>query len=62
MVFRVGILTKDEEGETNGSVFVETDFHSFDVRFRFRVARGSLHTVPRELVFDPVFPVRSFQN
>ena len=57
MVFRVGILTKDEEGETKGSVFIETDFHSFDVHFRFRVARGSLHTVPRELIFDPVFPV-----
>ena len=52
-------MTKDVEGETNGTVFVDTDYHHFKVAFRFTVARGSLHTVPRELNFDPVFPVRS---
>lgn len=57
MVFRIGIMTKDVEGETNATVFVDTDYHSFKVAFRFTVARGSLHTVPRELNFDPVFPV-----
>ena len=57
MVFRIGIMTKDVEGETNGTVFVDTDYHHFKVAFRFTVARGSLHTVPRELNFDPVFPV-----
>lgn len=56
MVFRIGVLTKESEGENSGSVFVDTDYHRFDVDFRFTVARGSLHTVPRDLAFDPVFP------
>ena len=51
-------LTKEREGATEATVFVDTDFHSFEVAFRFVVARGSLHTVPRELAFDPVFPVK----
>lgn len=59
MVFRIGIMTKDMEGETNATVFVDTDYHHFKVLFRFTVARGSLHTVPRELKFEPVFPVRN---
>ncbi len=57
MVFRIGIHTTEKEGATNGSVYVETDYHTFYVPFRFRVAKGSLHTVPRELIFDSVFPV-----
>ena len=57
MVFRVGIFTPDEEGETNATVFVDTDYHAFRVPFKYRVAKGSLNTVPRELVFDPAFPV-----
>ena len=57
MVFRVGIFTPNAEGETNGTVFVETDYHSFRVPFKFRVAKGSLNTVPRELIFEPTFPV-----
>ena len=58
MVFRIGILTSsDAEGETAASVYVETDYHSFKVLFRYTVAKGSLHTVPRELIFEPAFPV-----
>ena len=57
MVFRVGIFTPIEEGETNATVFVETDYHAFRVPFKFRVAKGSLNTVPRELIFDSAFPV-----
>ena len=57
MVFRVGIFTPNEEGETNATVFVDTDYHAFRVPFKFRVAKGSLNTVPRELIFDPAFPV-----
>lgn len=56
MVFRIGIHTTDTEGAINATVFVDTDYHKFEVPFRFRVAKGSLHTVPRELIFDPVFP------
>jgi hypothetical protein len=57
MVFRIGVFTKDMEGQYNGTVFVETDRHRFDVPFMFTVAKGSLNTVPRELVFEPIFPV-----
>ena len=57
MVFRVGIFTPNEEGETNATVFVDTDYHAFRVPFKFRVAKGSLSTVPRELIFDSAFPV-----
>ena len=57
MVFRISIQTPDEEGLTNATVFIDTDYHFFLLPFRFRVAKGSLHTVPRELIFDPVFPV-----
>lgn len=57
MVFRIGVLTKEREGATEATVFVDTDFHSFEVKFAFVVARGSLHTVPRELAFEPAFPV-----
>ena len=57
MVFRISIQTPDEEGLTNATVFIDTDYHAFLLPFRFRVAKGSLHTVPRELIFDPVFPV-----
>lgn len=35
---------------------METSYHTFKVQYKFRVAKGSLHTVPKELVFDPVFP------
>ena len=56
MVFRVGILTPTTEGETNGTVFVETEFELLDIQFKFRVAKGSLSTVPGELIFDPAFP------
>ena len=57
MAFRIGILTpSDKEGATNATVYVETNYQRFEVPFRFRVAKGSLHTVPRELIFDPVFP------
>ena len=59
MVFRIGLFTKDMEGQFNGTVYVETDMHRFDVPFSFTVAKGSLNTVPRELAFDPVFPVRT---
>ena len=59
MVFRVGIFTPNEEGETNATVFVDTDYHAFRVPFKFRVAKGSLSTVPRELIFDSAFPVIS---
>ena len=53
----IGILTPSElEGATNATVYVETNYQRFEVPFRFRVAKGSLHTVPRELIFDPVFP------
>lgn len=61
MVFRVGLLTPREvagENDTKASVFVDTDRHSLDVYFRYRVAHGSLHTVPRELTLEPAFPVR----
>ena len=57
MAFRIGILTPTEkEGATNATVYVETNYQKFEVPFRFRVAKGSLHTVPKELIFDPVFP------
>ena len=59
MAFRIGIATKDtKEGQHNGTVYVETDRHKFEVPFTFTVARGSLNTVPRELAFEPVFPGR----
>ena len=57
MVFRISIQTPEEEGLTNATVFIDTDFHAFLLQFRFRVAKGSLHTVPRELIFESVFPV-----
>ncbi len=60
MVFRIGVLTREEdgaEGETAANVFVDTDHHTFRVGFRLTVARGTLFTVPRDLVFDPAFPV-----
>jgi hypothetical protein len=57
MVFRISIQTPEEEGMFNATVFIDTDYHAFLLPFRFRVAKGSLHTVPRELIFDPVFPV-----
>ena len=57
MAFRIGILTSsDTEGATNATVYIETNYQRFEVPFRFRVAKGSLHTVPKELIFDPVFP------
>ena len=40
----------------SATVYVETNYQKFEVPFRFRVAKGSLHTVPKELIFDPVFP------
>ena len=59
MAFRVGIFTPaSETGETNSSVWLETQFQRLDVKFKFRVAKGSLGTVPSELVFEPAFPVR----
>ncbi len=58
MVFRIGLLTTEMEGEYNASVFIDTDYHAFRVHFRFAVARGSLHTVPGELAFEHAFPVR----
>ena len=59
MAFRIGIDTHDtREGQYNGTVYVETDRHKFEVPFTFTVARGSLNTVPRELAFEPVFPGR----
>ena len=62
MAFRIGIATRDtEEGQHNGTVYVETDRHKFEVPFTFTVARGSLNTVPRELAFEPVFPVSGSQ-
>jgi len=57
MAFRVGVQTKEEEGRTEASVYVDTDHHTFRVPFRFTVASGSLVSVPRELTFDPAFPV-----
>jgi hypothetical protein len=59
MLFRVGILTPSDgdEGDADGAVFVDSDHDAFEVRFRFTVAKGSIHTVPRELVFEPAFPV-----
>ena len=61
MAFRIGILTPTEkEGATNATVYVETNYQKFEVPFRFRVAKGSLHTVPKELIFDPVFPGNFF--
>ena len=58
MAFRIGIATRDtREGQYNGTVYVETDRHKFEVPFTFTVAKGSLNTVPRELAFEPVFPV-----
>lgn len=62
MVFRIGVVTVDEEGEKEGTVFVETDYEKFDVRFKYKVAKGSLHTVPRDLVFDAAFPVSNCVN
>ena len=57
--FRVGIYTPSHEtAETNSSVFVETDYQRLDVKFRFRVTKGSLSTFPSDLVFEPAFPVR----
>lgn len=58
MVFRLGISTPGEEGETNSTVFVKTDYETINIPFKFRVARGSLATVPSELIFEPAFPVR----
>ena len=56
---RVGIYTPSHEtAETNSSVFVETDYQRLDVKFRFRVTKGSLSTFPSDLVFEPAFPVR----
>ena len=61
MAFRIGILTpSDTEGATNATVYIETNYQRFEVPFRFRVAKGSLHTVPKELIFDPVFPGKDF--
>ena len=62
MVFRISIQTPEEEGLTNATVFIDTEFHAFLLPFRFRVAKGSLQTVPRELIFDSVFPVSSFPD
>ncbi len=57
MVFRIGLMTKDLEGEHNASVFVDTDFHAFHVYFRFKVAKGSVTTMPKDLAFEHAFPV-----
>ena len=35
---------------------METSYHSFKVPYQFRVAKGSLQTLPKELIFEPVFP------
>ena len=35
---------------------METSYHNFNVPYTFRVARGSLQTLPKELIFEPVFP------
>jgi len=60
VVFRVGIYTPSHEtAETNSSVFVETDYQRLDVKFRFRVTKGSLSTFPSDLVFEPAFPGKS---
>ena len=60
---RVGIYTPSHEtAETNSSVFVETDYQRLDVKFRFRVTKGSLSTFPSDLVFEPAFPVRRVKH
>jgi len=59
MVFRVGIFAPTQEGETNATVFVETEYQKLDIHFKFRVAKGSLSTVPAELIFDQAFPGKS---
>ena len=58
MVFRIGVMTNRMEEDVVASVFVETDFHATSVLYHYNVAKGSLHTVPRELSFEPAFPVR----
>lgn len=60
LVFRIGVNTRDQEGTIKASVFVETDHDALDVLFQYTVAEGSLHTVPKELVFEPAFPVSVF--
>ena len=35
---------------------METSYHIFKVPYKFRVAKGSLQTLPKELIFEPVFP------
>ena len=52
----IGLHTTDQEGAYEGNVNVETSYHQFNVPYTFRVARGSLQTLPKELIFDPVFP------
>ena len=52
----LGLHTTDQEGAYEGNVNVETSYHQFNVPYTFRVARGSLQTLPKELIFDPVFP------
>ena len=57
LIFRLGLHTTEaKEGAFDGHVYVETTHHTFNVPYKFRVAKGSLHTVPKELIFDPVFP------
>ena len=52
----LGLHTTDQEGAYEGNVNVETSYHNFNVPYTFRVARGSLQTLPKELIFEPVFP------
>merc|ERR1711892_305396 len=56
VVYRVGLLSGAEEGEFHASVFVNTEFQELKVPFRFRIAKGSLATVPTQLAFDTAFP------
>ena len=57
LIFRLGILTSaTTEGAFEGSVYVDTSYHVFKVPYKFRVAKGSLTTVPKDLTFEPVFP------
>lgn len=60
MVFRVAVSTAEEgeeEREVAASVFVDTDYHAFRVKFRFAVAKGSIATAPKDLTFEHAFPV-----
>jgi len=58
VVYRIGLLTGNKEGEMWASVFVSTEFEDVIVPFKFRVAEGSLSTVPDQLNFGTNFPGR----